>query len=203
MGSITAEKQIGKYSQRDDTVLYGRIEDEKKKKSILLICCDEEAYELLENLCIPNSPEKHSFEELISLLDEHFIPVQGSFAERQIFYAASKSSEESVNYWAAHIKSLALKCDFKSELQMLLTHHFVIGFNEGKIKESLFEKKMDIALEKIIGIACSHEVRIDRRGLLPQEDLFYSRARNSSADMDINQSRSNSSKLATTEVRLQ
>ncbi|KAG5888956.1 hypothetical protein JTB14_026782 [Gonioctena quinquepunctata] len=48
------------------------IEDEKN--SILVICCDEEAYKLLENLCIPNSPEEQSFEELISLLDEHFKP---------------------------------------------------------------------------------------------------------------------------------
>ncbi|KAG5862772.1 hypothetical protein JTB14_009399 [Gonioctena quinquepunctata] len=72
------------------------IEDEKKKKSILLICCDEGAYKLLENLCIPNSPEEKSFEEQITLLDEHSKPVQCSFAETQNLYAANKSSEELV-----------------------------------------------------------------------------------------------------------
>ncbi|KAG5871434.1 hypothetical protein JTB14_020735 [Gonioctena quinquepunctata] len=81
---------------------------------------------------------------------------------------------------------------------MFLTDLFVISFNEGKIEESLFEEKTDwIGLEKIIGIACSHEVRINRRGLLPKEDLFYTQARNSSEEMNINQSKPNSSKLAT------
>ncbi|KAG5893264.1 hypothetical protein JTB14_002670 [Gonioctena quinquepunctata] len=112
----------------------------------------------LENLCIPNSPEEKYFEKLISLLDEHFKPVQCSFAERQNVYAATRVQRN---------------------------------------QERLSEEETDIALEKIIGIACSHEVRINRRGLLPKEDLFYSQARNSSADMNINQSKPNLSKLAT------
>lgn len=109
-----------------------------KKKAMLLANLSESAYKLLSNLCIPAEPDTKEYKDLVQVLDSHFSPKKSGFAERQKFYTASKISSESLAEWAARVQSLAVDCKFGSELETAIRDKFIMGLEQGPIKDKLF-----------------------------------------------------------------
>ncbi|XP_074039987.1 uncharacterized protein [Leptinotarsa decemlineata] len=136
------------------------ITEEKRKKAILLNTLSEKCYILLRNLCVPNLPEDKPFEDLCNLLSEHLAPVKSLFAERLKFYTASRETSESVADWEAKIKKLASNCQFGDELGTVMRDIFVIGINDSKIMDRLFEEdasKSSVNLKQMVKLALSKE----------------------------------------------
>lgn len=130
------------------------ISTEEKKRAILLNILNEEAYKLVFSLCVPELPETKTYNALIGLLDEHYksqIPV---FANRIKFYQAVKSQTESVQEWAARVRSLAAFCEFSgTEIEMVLRDKFIIGFNKGAVQDRLLEEKKAVTFARVVSIA--------------------------------------------------
>ncbi|CAH2209019.1 jg23524, partial [Pararge aegeria aegeria] len=75
------------------------------------------------------------------LLDGHFKLRQCSFADKAKFYAACRSSGESLGDWAARLRGLATYCDFGNALETNLLDRFVLGLSSGPERDKLFEQK--------------------------------------------------------------
>nr|XP_023024084.1 uncharacterized protein LOC111512218 [Leptinotarsa decemlineata] len=125
--------------------------------------CNETTYQLINSLYLPNKPSEKPFKELIALFDKHFTPAKLVFPDRKIFYSASKNKDETVQEWAARIRQLAGKCDFKDELTVVMRDPFICGLPKGPIKDRLFEENSEnLTFEKAIEIALNKEASSQR-----------------------------------------
>nr|CAI5855831.1 unnamed protein product [Callosobruchus analis] len=144
------------------------ITEEQRKKAILLNTLSEDCYVLIRNLCVPELPENKTSSELFTLLVEHFTPVKSYFSERMKFYTARREVHESVASWEARVKSLAKNCGFNSnELNTVMRDVFVIGINNEKIMERLFEEdaaKTTTTFSTVLKIALARESSLNEHG---------------------------------------
>nr|CAI5842295.1 unnamed protein product [Callosobruchus analis] len=144
------------------------ITEEQRKKAILLNTLSEDCYVLIRNLCVPELPENKTSSELFTLLVEHFTPVKSYFSERMKFYTARREVHESVASWEARVKSLAKNCGFNSnELNTVMRDVFVIGINNKKIMERLFEEdaaKSTTTFSTVLKIALARESSLNEHG---------------------------------------
>lgn len=155
-----------------------KIEDENMKKAILLNACDEEAYRLVFSLCIPKPPEEKKYEELVNILDKHFQSIIRPFAARFKFYNAVKNGEESIQQWAARVRSLATHCAFGNELNVVLRDKFIMGLDDTRIMEKIFEEDAAVEFDKIIQIANSHIGKTGTKSEFFKEEVFFHQMKN-------------------------
>lgn len=135
-----------------------KITDEERKKAILLNTFSEDTYVLVRNLCVPELPENVSYDNLLKLLVSNLLPVKSHFAERLKFYNSKRMLNESVSDWEARVKSLAANCAFQTELNTVMRDIFVVGMNDPKIMDRLFEEDVTKApFQKMVKLALSKE----------------------------------------------
>lgn len=149
------------------------IKDDVVKRAILLNTCDEDAYRLMYSLCVPTSPERKDFKDLISLFDKHFQSTTSAFAARHKFYGSEKNCAESVSDWAARVRNLAAKCEFGNELEVVMRDKFVLGLQNSEVMRRLFEEKITISFEKAVEIANNQVSRHVGLELAVKEECFY------------------------------
>ncbi|XP_036348039.1 uncharacterized protein K02A2.6-like [Rhagoletis pomonella] len=143
-------------SQLDQFFIANNIEDEKQKKAIFLNALSEKAYVLLKNIMNPLSLDgvAVTYSQCIVAMSSHFKPVASEFPERFKFYQSTKKSTESINDWAARVRSLAVGCSFGNHLEMAIRDKFIMGLEAGPAKDKIFlEKENTLTLEKAISIA--------------------------------------------------
>lgn len=162
-----------------------KITDPDRKKAILLNTLSEDCYILVRNLCVPVLPEEKTMEELVKILSDHFSSVKSHFAERLKFYNAKRQPHESVNDWQAKVKSLASNCKFSTELQVVMRDIFVIGINDDKIMDRLFEESVSrLAFDQAVKLALikesavlEHESRGNISGNIKPEPVYFQKSR--------------------------
>ncbi|XP_039752688.1 uncharacterized protein LOC120628399 [Pararge aegeria] len=118
-----------------------KVLDEESKIGVLLTHITDETYRLVRNLAYPHELDILSYAGLVALLDGHFKLRQCSFADKAKFYAACRSSGESLGDWAARLRGLATYCDFGNALETNLLDRFVLGLSSGPERDKLFEQK--------------------------------------------------------------
>ncbi|CAB0041858.1 unnamed protein product [Trichogramma brassicae] len=72
-----------------------------KKAAILLTSIDEDAYELIKNLCAPQKLSEKKYAELTKVMTDHLEPKPSELMERNNFYKASQEQGESIADFAA------------------------------------------------------------------------------------------------------
>lgn len=141
-----------------------KITDEVRQKAILLNTLSEDCYILVRSLCVPELPDSKSYNTLIKILTDHFSPIKSYFAERLKFYNSKRKCEESVADWEARIKKLASNCGFKTELDTVMRDIFVIGMNNEKIMDRLFEEDASkVEFKEIVKLALNKESALNER----------------------------------------
>ncbi|XP_048485458.1 uncharacterized protein K02A2.6-like isoform X2 [Plutella xylostella] len=110
------------------------------QSAVLITHLSDETYRLLRNLVYPKDLDNLSYEELIKVLDNHFITKRCTFADKARFYGATRSPGETLGDWAARLRGLASYCDFDSALEMVLRDRFVLGLGLGPERDKLFEQ---------------------------------------------------------------
>lgn len=160
------------------------IKDVSRRRAIFLNCLSEDSYRLIFNLCIPKTPEKLGYEELVKLFDGHFGGQRSIFGERRKFYEAQSEPHETIKDWAARVRSLAVHCDFGEELQICLRDRFIMGLPSGQIRDRLFESDNLLTFAEAVKIAESREAALGKSGKSPPfslkkeaQDLFQVRSR--------------------------
>ncbi|KAI5638955.1 hypothetical protein NE865_08407 [Phthorimaea operculella] len=149
--SIIGEVSVFDHNTQEWEVYYGRfkqflklnetvIKEDTSKCALLLSNLADDTYRLTRNLLHPKDLDKVTFGELTTALDGHFKPKQCTFADRAKFYDARRSPGESVDDWAARLRGLAIRCEFGTALDQLITDRFVLGMSAGHERERLFEE---------------------------------------------------------------
>lgn len=153
--------------------IVNNITDDPVKRALLLNACDEDAYRLIYSLCVPVTPEKKEFKDLIGCFDKHFKTTVSGFAARHKFYSSGKNRAESVSEWAARVRSLAAKCEFGSELQVAMRDKFIMGLENFEIMGRLFEEKVSISFDNVVEIANNQVGRHVMKEMAVKEEIFY------------------------------
>ncbi|XP_022819222.1 uncharacterized protein LOC111351502 isoform X2 [Spodoptera litura] len=133
-----------------------------KRRAILLSALSDGTYKLAADLALPKDIQEVPYDELVQLLDEHFLPKICGFSERYNFYAAVQQPGESYTQWASRLRGLTAHCKF-SNVEEALRDRFVMGMVAGHEREKLFAQDIDkLTLAKAVELAES--VRCARAG---------------------------------------
>lgn len=170
------------------------IQDEVRKRAIFLNLLSEQSYKLMFDLCLPAKPEAKSYSDLLKVFNKHFKTQQSVFAERFNFYNAKKMAGESINDWAARVRSLAVHCEFGNELSVCLRDKFIMGIGSGPVLNRLFEEDNKITFEDAIRIAGNKETSCknaqEMTSVVPvKQELMHMRSEASSSAQVRNRNR--------------
>ena len=136
---------IGQYSRQYSRTIFiaNQVTKDEVKRAILLGHLSEEAYVLMNSLCVPVEPNAKKYADLKKVFDTHFLPIKSLFAERFKFYNAQRATHECVADWAARVRNLASACNFSADtLQEAIRDRFVMGIGTGPIRDRLFEEEV-------------------------------------------------------------
>ncbi|XP_061715374.1 uncharacterized protein LOC133523707 [Cydia pomonella] len=135
-----------------------------KRRAILLSSLAECTYKLLRDLALPKELGNLNYADVVLLLDGHFKPKICGFAERNSFYSAVQSANETFSDWAARVRGLALHCGFSaSTLDDTLRDRFVLGMVQGPERDKLFTEAMS-SLTFSSALQTAENVRSARKG---------------------------------------
>ncbi|XP_063366045.1 uncharacterized protein LOC134654528 [Cydia amplana] len=144
IGSLT----VFDHNSQEWKIFHGRLQqyillnsvEDAKKAPLLLTHLSDETYRLATDLVHPKKVEEVAYDALVAVLNKHFSPKRCTFADREKFFEARRTTGESVEGWAARVRGLAVHCEFGSALDKLLVDRFVLGMNVGRERDRLFEQ---------------------------------------------------------------
>ncbi|XP_044592420.1 uncharacterized protein K02A2.6-like isoform X2 [Cotesia glomerata] len=110
---------------------------ENKKKSLFITSLGPQAYELLRNLCTPESPSKKKLEELMTIMGNHLQPAPSVITERYKFKECRQTNDQDVKSYLAELKKLSMQCKFGENLESSIRDQFVWGLKSAAIKKRL------------------------------------------------------------------
>ncbi|XP_049868959.1 uncharacterized protein LOC126368839 [Pectinophora gossypiella] len=108
-----------------------------KRRAVLLSALTEGTYKLAADLALPKDLQEIPYEDILTLLDNHFTPKRLGFGERHNFYAATQQPGETHTQWAARLRGLTAHCSFNN-VEEALRDRFIMGMAPGLEKEKLY-----------------------------------------------------------------
>ena len=90
-------------------MLANGVHDNRKKAAILLSTTGDAAYELLQDLCLPDKPNTKSFDQLVMKLKEHLQLRPTVIAESYKFYQRNQEKGESIADYIACITMIGMR----------------------------------------------------------------------------------------------
>jgi len=114
--------------------------NEVQKRAILLSSISEKVHKILVSLCVLAKPDFQIYGTLLGLLNNYYKPVKLYLASRHAFYNAKKRPDETVAKRGRRVKNLGIKCNFSTELQIVIRVIFAVDMNVGPIQDRLLEK---------------------------------------------------------------
>lgn len=149
---------FGLYAERLEHVLnFNEIEDDKKKISFLIGVGGMDLLKILKSLIAPKKTSEISFDEAIKSLKMHFVPKKNVRAERHKFYSRAMKPEEDISDFIVELKLLADTCDYKDNLDTILSDKFILSMRDESIQRKLIDLPMDTKFEKICETALTME----------------------------------------------
>ena len=131
-------------------------EDLKKRRAILLSSVGKKTYKLMCDLLAPEKPGEKSFEELCTLVKNHFDPKPSESVQRHKFNNRFRGSGEHVSDFVAALRNMAEHCNYGSSLENMLRDRLVSGINNARIQRRLLSE-VDLTFKKAYEIALSME----------------------------------------------
>ena len=109
------------YSERFGNFLDANdVTDAGKKHSVSLSVVGPVTYTLLTSLISPQTPGDKSYDELITLLKNHFNAALSEIVQRFKFHSRSRQPEETIAIFVAELRSIGQHCNFGESLNDLL-----------------------------------------------------------------------------------
>lgn len=130
------------------------IVDETKKRATLLAVCGIKTLGIVRSLVSPASPADKSFDELVSLLKNHFTPKPSEIYSRFQFHKRVQRSDEGITAYVTELRRLADDCNFGSTLSERLRDQLVCGIrDEGLQRRLLTESDLTFESAKMKALA--------------------------------------------------
>lgn len=98
---------------------------EERTKVVFLTVEGKRAHSLLMDLCTPAKPSAKSYEDLVGLLEKHYVPKTNFIAERCKFHGRNRKEKETISEYVASLRKLAATCKFGTFLDEALCDGFM------------------------------------------------------------------------------
>lgn len=113
-------------------------------------------YDLMCDLCAPDTPETKTFEALVEIVGNHLEPKRSDIAERHVFRHRRQREGESLSDYLQALKHLASTCNFRANLEENLRDQFVSGLASDVMRSQLFAES-DLTYKRAIELAFALE----------------------------------------------
>ncbi|XP_041987296.1 uncharacterized protein K02A2.6-like [Aricia agestis] len=121
-------------------IALNNIGDELKVATLVTVV-GAQCYELMCDLCAPETPESKTFDQLVALMKEHFEPDRSEIAERHIFRQRVQRQGENIREYLQALKHLAKTCNFGTCLEVCLRDQFVSGLLNEDMRSRIFAER--------------------------------------------------------------
>uniref|UniRef100_A0AAR2J737 Retrotransposon gag domain-containing protein n=1 Tax=Pygocentrus nattereri TaxID=42514 RepID=A0AAR2J737_PYGNA len=136
-------EQWATYIERFEHYVVANDIPEAKKVSVLFSVMGPKTYGLLRSLVAPVAPGTKTYEQVVTVLRDHFTPKPLVIAERFRFHKRNQGEGETVAQYVAVLKKLSEHCEFGGYLEDALRDRFVCGLKcEAVQKRLLTEDKL-------------------------------------------------------------
>jgi len=112
----------------------------EKKRAALIAEVGPEAFATLKDLSFPADVNDKTFEELLTLLQEHYKRNRTPMADRLQLHNRKQHDNETLTDYIAALKKIASTCDYGAELENRLRDAFLFGVRNPKILNRLLEE---------------------------------------------------------------
>ncbi|XP_063357775.1 uncharacterized protein LOC134657612 isoform X1 [Cydia amplana] len=134
----------------------------EQRRAILLSTLIDGTYKLAADLALPKKIEEVPYEDVLKLLEDHFVPKVFGFSERYKFYSAVQQNGETHTQWAARLRGLSADCNF-TNVEEVLRDRFMMGMLPGRERDKVFTQDLkELTLTKAVELAnavrCAREV---------------------------------------------
>ena len=137
-----------------------------KKRAILNSVIGANTFKLLEGLIAPREPKEATFEEICTLLAEHFTPHRNMIVARYQFNSRARHKDESIALYIAALRDIAKDCKYEQTLEEMLRDRLVCGINNDKIQKSLLAQGEKLTYKKAIEVAQSVEIADEQYSII-------------------------------------
>ena len=160
--------KIGEFDpEQDDWELYvermkfyfvaNNVTQEAKKKAILLTEMGGKAYQVIRNLLLPSTPGEATFNQIVTLMQEHTKPTPSVIVQRFKFNTRDRQPNESIATFMAALREIAQYCNYGSTLDEMLRDRLVSGVQNAIIQKKLLAEK-DLTFKSALEIALALEI---------------------------------------------
>ncbi|XP_039543047.1 uncharacterized protein K02A2.6-like [Pimephales promelas] len=132
------------------------IEDEGKQRAILISVVGPQTYSVMRNILSPTKPSEKTFQQLVTLLKNHFNPQPSEIVQRFRFDSRMKKPTETVTEYVAELRRLAQDCNYGATLDQMLRDRLVCGIDDDRIQRRLLSEA-NLTFETAFKIAVANE----------------------------------------------
>lgn len=116
-----------------------------------------EAYYILCDKIEPGNPANKSYDELVTIMREHYEPAPLEIIENYRFRLRTQKEGESIQEFVAALQRLSINCKFGPYLSTALRNQFVFGLQKPQIQSRLLETA-DLTWAKAVEKASAMEI---------------------------------------------
>ncbi|KAG8140648.1 hypothetical protein E2320_003323 [Naja naja] len=128
-----------------------------RKKGYFLSFCRATVFDTATAMLAPQMVKAVSWEELQELLSNHYSLKPSRIACRHAFRQRSQAENESISEYMAALRSAALHCGFRDQLDDMLLDQLVCGVRDLRLQRRLLAKA-DLNLKQAIEEAQAAEL---------------------------------------------
>ena len=133
------------------------VSDASKKRAVFLCAIGAKTFGLVEDLIAPCSVEQKTYDQLVTVLKEHFEPDTSAIVARFRFHTCVRGEAESVSVFLARLRKLAKPCRFPAELlDELLRDRLVCGISHEQLQSRLLSEP-GLTLKSAVDLAMAQE----------------------------------------------
>lgn len=149
-------EQWATYIERFEHYVVANDIDDTKKVSVLFSVMGPKTYGLLRSLVAPVAPGTKTYEQVVTVLKDHFTPKPLVIAERFRFHKRNQGEGETVAQYVAVLKKLSEHCEFGAYLEDALRDRFVCGLKCEAVQKRLLTEE-NLTFKKAVEHAVSAE----------------------------------------------
>ncbi len=157
-----ASDSITAYVERVQLFFDANSVAEGKQVAVFLSVLGSKTYLLLRNLLTPETPKDKTFDELVTVLKEHFEPKPLIISERCHFYRREQAVNESISDYV--VEDLQ-HTEFGAFLEDALRYRFVCGLKNETTQRKLLTES-DLTFQRALKVAQSDETATAKAKLL-------------------------------------
>ena len=104
---------------------------------MLLNICRPSTYQLIWSVVSPEKPTEKSFDQIVTLMKEHYFPKPSVTMQRLSFHSRFRKQGESVATFVADLQRLSEYCKFGDSLAQILRDRLICGINNDRMQRHL------------------------------------------------------------------